>query len=302
MGVFKRKYESKKMHSHEKITFAKKCDCVQMFFYVFLYALTNSCGGAKKNMVKKQVILAKVGNFGGQEVTEEYLAEISKNFTGNVPVVLDLKGHPKGEILNYPKMGEVITVWLDNSILYGVLELQPVLAGAMDGGYYDSWSIGAKQNSSGEFYLHHLALLGEMPPAIKEVRETVLKQLEIPRTELNMADLKNDIVFNFAESDEKSAQEKLKQIEREKLEKALSGKIPMAFIPNVLNLADSFYNFKKEIMCADYNGKKYSTSIYNELANIFCHVKKMVEPGECIYFKGNDTEIEDTNSRIINKA
>lgn len=259
-------------------------------------------------MVKKQVILAKVGSFGSaenvQNITIQDLQQIEKNFKGNVPITLDLQGHPQKEVLNYPKFGEVSNIWIENNILYGLLDLQPVLANAIDNGFYNSWSIGAKLNANNEFYLHHLALLGEMPPAIKEVRETILKELEIPQNELNLADFENDIIFNFSNPTTEKENfyfNKYKEVERKELENSLIGKVPSVYINRVLNLAD---NVKCELMLADENGNTRPVSIYKELSDIFKTCKNLVEIGESPLFKENKNinNISVGNKNIINKA
>ena len=257
-------------------------------------------------MVKKQVILAKVGSFGSAEnvqtITLETLQQIEKNFKGNVPITLDLQGHPQKEVLNYPKFGEVSNIWIENDVLYGLLDLQPVLANAIDNGFYNSWSIGAKVNTENEYYLHHLALLGEMPPAIKEVRETILKELEIPQNELNLSDFENDIVFNFSKpitEKENFYFNKYKELERKELQNSLVGKVPSIYIDRVLNLADSV---KCEILLTDEKGNTTTTSIYKELADIFRSCKNLVEIGESPFFHEKEKITSFGNLNILNKA
>lgn len=254
-------------------------------------------------MVKKQVILAKTGSFGSaentQNITSQDLQQIVKNFKGNVPITLDLKGHPKGEVLNYPKFGEVSNIWIENNILYGLLSLQPILASAIDNGYYNSWSIGAKLNADNEFYLHHLALLGEMPPSVKEVRETILKELEIPQNELNLSDFENDIIFEFKNNtDTDIYKNKLKEIERKELENSLLGKVPSCYIDRVLTLADSV---KCELMLADETGEARPVSIYKELSDIFKTCKNLVEFGESPLMQEKNIPVRN-NKNILNKA
>jgi hypothetical protein len=64
--------------------------------------------------------------------------------------------------------------------LTGEIEDEDALAEAVDAGYYPDVSIGAKQRASdGRMYLHHLAYLGEEPPAIKDLAKTIKEDLGI---------------------------------------------------------------------------------------------------------------------------
>jgi regulator of replication initiation timing len=75
-----------------------------------------------------------------------------------------------------PRLGNVIGVSYDEKAqsLVGEVEEQDVLAKAVDEGFYPDVSIGTKRRASdGKMYLHHLAYLGEEPPAIKDLKASV---------------------------------------------------------------------------------------------------------------------------------
>lgn len=228
-------------------------------------------------MQRKQIILARTGTFGSEEnfqtITEDDLREIAESYTPGdaIPVTIVLEGHPEGK--NFPKLGEVVNLFFDEetNALKGELKLNDALATAMNDGYYDNWSIGARRRAEdGRMYLHHLALLGETPPAIKDLREKVM-------TSLSLADFDNDIIFSFADSCIKGAASRLRQIERQRLIDATLYKITIPLRERLLQLADTLY--KGEIVLTDSDGVKRYATIYSELADIFEDVKKKVEPG-----------------------
>ena len=132
-----------------------------------------------------RIELAKVGNWNGQVLTKEHLEQVVKNFKDEVPIVL---GHLKAD--HMPAFGWIKQVELseDGQILYGDVELSDVLKEAYDFGLYKKWSVGLRKNDRGEWYLHHLAFLGAVPPRIKG-----LKVLE-------MSDLNGIRTFEFAQS------------------------------------------------------------------------------------------------------
>jgi hypothetical protein len=114
-----------------------------------------------------RIELAKVGNWNGQVLTEEHLQQVVKNFKDEVPIVL---GHLKAD--HMPAFGWIKSVELseDGRTLYGEVELSEALKEAFDFGLYKKWSIGLRKNDKGEWYLHHLAFLGAVPPRIKGLK------------------------------------------------------------------------------------------------------------------------------------
>jgi len=132
-----------------------------------------------------KIELARTGNWNGRVLTKDHLRQVVKNFKDEVPVVL---GHLKAD--HMPAFGWVKSVELseDETTLYGEVELSDVLKEAYDFGLYKKWSIGLRPNDKGEWYLHHLAFLGAVPPRIKD-----LKVLE-------MSDLEDLKTFEFSES------------------------------------------------------------------------------------------------------
>jgi HAMP domain-containing protein len=106
----------------------------------------------------------------GQWVFSTDLQEIVATFAeqGEAPITL---GHAKSD--RAPAFGRVKSVELDDNglVLSGDVEFHPALKDAFDQGLYTKWSIGApKRPSDGKRYLHHVAMLGAVPPAIKGLR------------------------------------------------------------------------------------------------------------------------------------
>jgi FtsZ-binding cell division protein ZapB len=118
--------------------------------------------------------LAKVGNWNGQTLTKEHLQQVVKNFKDEVPIVL---GHNRADYM--PAFGWIKSVHLsdDGEILYGKAELSEVLKEAYDFGLYKKWSIGLRKNEKGEWYLHHVAFLGAVPPRIKGLKILEMSEL-----------------------------------------------------------------------------------------------------------------------------
>ena len=125
--------------------------------------------------------IARAGVFGSTEnpqtVTQKDLQEIYESFANmnSSPITL---GHTFSGA--DPRLGEVVGLELKDGILYGITEEQDALAEAVEQGFFPDRSIGAKRSAdTGKLYLHHLAYLGEEPPAIKNLKNEVKASLEI---------------------------------------------------------------------------------------------------------------------------
>ncbi|MCF7952387.1 MAG: hypothetical protein K9L57_12185 [Spirochaetaceae bacterium] len=120
-------------------------------------------------MIRKTLELARVGVHGlkGQSVSEQDLKEMVETFS-ETPVTI---GHRLADWM--PAFGKVVSVSYDGKSrsLAGVVELSDLLAEAMDQGLYSKWSIGAPRRAAdGKRVLHHLAFLGAVPPAVKNLK------------------------------------------------------------------------------------------------------------------------------------
>lgn len=134
------------------------------------------------SMKKRTREIAKVGIFGSKEnpeiVTEKDLKEIEETFSKIKTAPVKLGSHWTE---NRPRLGNVTAVKYDakKKILYGTIEEQDVLSDAVEQGYYPDVSIGAKTSASdGKMYLHHLAYLGDEPPAIKDLEQSLAEDLK----------------------------------------------------------------------------------------------------------------------------
>jgi len=128
--------------------------------------------------------IAKVGIFGSKDnpqiVNEKDLKEIAETFPEIQKAPISLNGHWPDPAS--PRLGNVISVSYDETsqTLTGEIQEEDALADAVNEGYYPDVSIGAKQRASdGKMYLHHIAYLGEEPPAIKDLVRGIKTDLGI---------------------------------------------------------------------------------------------------------------------------
>ncbi len=128
--------------------------------------------------------LARPGIYGTVDdpkvVSERELREIAETFPeiGRAPV--SLNGHWLDP--SKPRLGNVTAVSFDDATktLIGTIEEQDALADAVDEGFFPDVSIGGKRRASdGKMYLHHLAYLGEEPPAVKNLVSDILGSLSV---------------------------------------------------------------------------------------------------------------------------
>ena len=127
--------------------------------------------------------IAKAGIFGSKEnpeiVTEKDLQEIAETFAEIKTAPVKLGGHWTE---NRPRLGNVVSVEYDKKAkrLFATIEENDVLAKAVDEeGFYPDVSIGAKARASdGKMYLHHLAYLGDEPPAIKDLEQSIATEIQ----------------------------------------------------------------------------------------------------------------------------
>ena len=137
-----------------------------------------------KGMKTRKREIARAGIFGSKDapqiVTEKDLREIAETFPEIKKAPVSLNGHwPRA---SSPRLGNVTGVFYDEATqtLTGEIEEDDALAEAVDSGYYPDVSIGARQRASdGKMYLHHLAYLGEEPPAIKDLAKEIKTGLGI---------------------------------------------------------------------------------------------------------------------------
>lgn len=112
-----------------------------------------------------RIEIARTGIYNGKQLTKDDLREVVETFKGDVPIAL---GHNLADHL--PAFGWVKSVEVKDDTLYGDVELLPPLSDAYDQGFYRNWSIGLRRGDDGKKYLHHLAFLGAVPPAIKGLK------------------------------------------------------------------------------------------------------------------------------------
>ena len=121
--------------------------------------------------------LARVGKWGldGSEITKQDIAELAETFSGKRPVIV---GHDVRD--RAPKFGDVIDCWpsTDGNSIIGPVIFTDIGNALYEGGYYDGWSISMpRRDADGKRVLHHLAILGAVPPKIPGLEE--LEQIAV---------------------------------------------------------------------------------------------------------------------------
>jgi len=137
--------------------------------------------------------IAKTGIYGTSEnpqiISANDIKEIEETFSDvrRAPIWL---GHSAAAAA--PRLGNVVSVYSDNdfNILYAGIEEHDALALAVDSGYYPDVSVGAKRRAKdGKMYLHHLAYLGQEPPAIKDLIGEIKEPLGIAAADTDIEGL-----------------------------------------------------------------------------------------------------------------
>jgi hypothetical protein len=121
--------------------------------------------------------LARVGKWGldGSEITRQDIAELAETFAGKRPVII---GHNTTD--RAPKFGDVIDCWpsTDGNSIIGPVIFSETGDKLYEGGYYNGWSISMPRRSQdNKRVLHHLAILGAVPPKIPGLEE--LEQIAV---------------------------------------------------------------------------------------------------------------------------
>ena len=137
----------------------------------------------------KRIELAYEGKHGanGTPLTRKDIQDIVETFSpDDVPITI---GHPLSD--SAPAYGRIKNLFAEekNGKLYliGDIDIVNDLREYWDLGVYNRWSIGIAKNAEGKTYLHHLALLGAVPPKIKGLKELQI-QYSDDLTEIEFAD------------------------------------------------------------------------------------------------------------------
>lgn len=126
--------------------------------------------------VLKRMELARTGSFGpdGAQITLQNLKDLTETFDGKCPVSL---GHYMTKQDWWPSWGNIETIELVedpdgiNGVLQGDVSFHTLLAEAIDTGFYTGWSVSIPARASdNKRYLHHLAMLGSVPPKIRDLK------------------------------------------------------------------------------------------------------------------------------------
>ncbi len=158
--------------------------------------------------------LGKVGSWGldGAPITRRDIAEVYETFQGPRPVVI---GHEGAKSDKAPKFGDVLDLIDpgDGDVLKGHVSFLEAADPLYEGGYYDGWSVSIPPRApDGKRFLHHLAILGAVPPKIPGLREL---------TGVDYSDAGTEYTFSFSgkipeeveEVDPKELQAKILELE-----------------------------------------------------------------------------------------
>lgn len=172
---------------------------------------------------KRQI--AKAGIFGSIEnptvVKESELEEIAETFPEIKRAPIKLGNHWSDD---RPRLGNVISVTYDKKgkSLWAEIEEHDTLSQAVDEGYYPDVSIGAKQRASdGKMYLHHLAYLGNEPPAIKDLHDSIEKDMSEAEKTLAASDTEGIRAFPGTGEKELYLSDTQTKTQKKKIEEAL---------------------------------------------------------------------------------
>ena len=144
-------------------------------------------------------------------ITDKHLEDIVKNYNPDAQVPITL-GHPSDS--RAPAFGRVTSIKKNGGALVGNVKLTPVLTELDKDGYYQSWSTGLRKKPDGSWYLHHLAWLGELPPAS-----------DVEYVNFNDDDIKDMICLDINERGSMMDDEKIKQIILNEMKKKTDLKI-----------------------------------------------------------------------------
>ncbi|MEF1158861.1 hypothetical protein QTO08_00440 [Vibrio parahaemolyticus] len=121
--------------------------------------------------VRKMEIVAEGTQRNGKEVTREILESVARNYNPSLrpPVT---KGHPEKGDDKVPALGRIAVMGVGKNaegkaVLLCEQHYTPELEEYEDKGYLEGQSVGIYPlpGKEGEYYLHHVAQLGSLPPA-----------------------------------------------------------------------------------------------------------------------------------------
>ncbi len=101
----------------------------------------------------------------GLRIFKRELEDALKNFKNPVPITV---GHVFSD--KAPAVGFVEGLKLKEDGLYGKVNLSPVGKWLVENNYYRNVSASFRRKPDGSWYLHHVALLGAIPPAGEEAQ------------------------------------------------------------------------------------------------------------------------------------
>jgi len=157
--------------------------------------------------MKGKVVLLKEGmQRNGLKITKRELEEVVRNFKQPVPITL---GHPRDD--RAPAVGFFEKIELKGDTLIGEYSLSPLGDILLSSNNYRNLSAGLRRKpSDGSWFLHHVALLGAMPPGAEDVE---------PLKVVNLSDSGEVVYFESELEHTQPRKEEVKDMSLEKLQK-----------------------------------------------------------------------------------
>lgn len=170
--------------------------------------------------------IARTGQFGfdGTTLTFQDLTEAVETFGKTAPVTI---GHQMTKEDWFPQFGQILSVKLEAvegddeaSVLIGDVEFNELAAEAFEQGLYTGWSVSLpRRPADGKRYIHHLALLGAVPPKIRDLKILQEMKKPVPADFGENGSISSADVFCFLFSDEITNREEKKEVTDEEAKK-----------------------------------------------------------------------------------
>ncbi len=195
--------------------------------------------------MKGRAVLLKSGmQRNGLEVDKKILEEVVKNFKQPVPIVL---GHVTSD--KAPAVGFFEKVELKDDALIGEYSLSPIGQILLASNNYRNISAGLRRKpSDGSWYLHHVALLGAMPPGSEDAEPLRIVSFSDEKGELVHFESSLEVqkpkeeVKDMSDKAKKEAEALKKALKKEKLsrlEENAKAKFSEELVKEILQFADS---------------------------------------------------------------
>ena len=235
----------------------------------------------------------------GIRIAKKNLEDVVKNFKAPVPITL---GHPKSDMV--PAVGFFEKVELKDDGLYGEYSLSPLGQILLSSNNYRNVSAGLRKKPDGTWYLHHVALLGAVPPGAEDAEPLKVVNLSAEEGQESL-NVETQLALSQEETKEevkdmKDAEQLRKQVEvlssaikKEKitrLEETAKAKFSDELVKEIVEFAQS--------LPVEFSDAQEETLI-DRLTNIVSKIPKPVQEGKKDF---SDQKQEEVNFSDAVKA